>query len=103
MPLVIEVQDYRFSPTVCDHCGLPIMNALEGNYQWRMGLRDTDFGNRLYFTHKGCCLAFQQSHPVNGFWWAAMPLQCLPIDLGNNLKLRWQEARRLARSFGPLR
>jgi hypothetical protein len=101
MPLVIQFREGRFCPiVVCDHCGGPVSKATEGNYQWRMGLNDTDFGSRIYFTHKGCCHAFEQTHPDGpNFRWAAMELACLPIYLGNNLDLNWRSAHRLVHRF----
>jgi hypothetical protein len=95
MPLVIQDRDNRFCPIIfCDHCGQAISDAKDGNYQWRMGLNDTDFGSRIYFTHKRCCHPFEQAHKGNGFVWGAMELQCLPIYLGNNLALGWEAAQR---------
>jgi hypothetical protein len=103
MPLVVKALDNRSCPVVvCDHCGEQITDALDGNYQWRMGLNDTDFGGRVYFTHKGCCKAFEDAHPEDGFVWGAMELSCLPIYLGNGLALDWEGARRSAETLGSI-
>ena len=74
----------------------------DANNQWRMGLNDTDFGGRVYFTHKGCCQAFEDAHPEDGFVWGAMELSCLPIYLGNGLALDWEGARRSAETLGSI-
>jgi hypothetical protein len=103
MPLVIQDRDGRSCPVVvCDHCGREIADAKDGNYQWRMGLNDSDFGSRVYFTHKGCCLAFEDDHSEDGFVWGAIDLPCLPVYLGNNLNLDWEEAHRSAETLGSI-
>ena len=95
MPLVIQAQDHRPCPIIiCDHCGQPISDATDGNYQWRMGMNDTDFGSRIYFTHQRCCHPFEEAHWGDGFVWGAMELQCLADLPRNNLALDWEAAQR---------
>jgi len=103
MPLVIKDLDNRSCPVVlCDHCGQPINDAKDGNYQWRMGMNDSDFGSRIYFTHKRCCQAFEDDHDDEKVLWGAMELACLPIYLGNNLALDWNQAKRSAETRGSI-
>jgi hypothetical protein len=103
MPLIMQDRDGHACPVVvCDHCGERIEDARDGNYQWRMGLRDTDWGSRVFFTHKRCCHAFEQAHPEEGFTWGAIELECFPVYLGNNLRLDWEAARRTAAMLGSL-
>jgi len=46
MPLIMQdCQGLSCPVVVCDHCGQQITDARDGNYQWRMGLKDTDFGS----------------------------------------------------------
>ena len=103
MPLVIKDLDNRSCPVVvCDHCGTQVADARDGNCQWRMGLNDTDFGGRVYFTHKGCCQAFEDARPEDGFLWYAAELECFHVCLGNNLALDWERARRRADTLGSI-
>jgi hypothetical protein len=64
----------------CDHCGQPITNGKDGNYQWR----PTDEGETttVYFTHKRCCHAFEHLHPGP---WCAIGLAWLLPFLAHNL------------------
>jgi hypothetical protein len=101
MPLIIREENNCSCPLViCDHCGQPITDARHGNYQWRMGKKDSDFGNRIFFTHKKCCKAFEDDHKEAGFRWGAIELACFPIYLGNNLAIDWNQARHIAELFG---
>jgi hypothetical protein len=94
MGLRIVSRRGRDCPTVfCDHCGRRIRDARDGNYQWRPG------DGTPYFTHKGCCRAFEAAR---GGHWCAADLQCLPIYLGNGLKLKWRQARRAAALLASL-
>jgi hypothetical protein len=103
MPLVIQDRNGRSCPViVCDHCGRQISDARDGNYQWRLGMNDTDFGSRIYFTHKHCCQPFEDAHESENVLWGAMELEVLPIYLGNNLALKWNEARRRAITLGSI-
>jgi hypothetical protein len=98
MPLIVDGENC-LPVVVCDYCLRPIPKADDGNYQWRMAYNDTDFdGSRIYFTHKACCHAFEQSHPPASDW-GAMGLDVLPIYLGDSLALNWKAARRLADYF----
>ncbi len=71
MPLKIEMTDFGAAPVVlCDHCGEPIVDARDGNYQW---LADTDGGTArryVFFTHKRCCHAFEQGRGGAAAWYA---------------------------------
>ena len=97
MPLTIKFRDGRYCPTVvCDHCAEEITDAADGNYHWRIGLNDTDFGKQIYFTHKRCCDPFEVAHKGELFMWGAMELQCFPIYLGHNMAIKWGAAVRLA-------
>src|SRR5262249_7470771 len=70
VPLVTQDRDGRSCPgVVCDHCGEEIADARDGNYQWRTGGHDTDWGSRVYFTHKRCCPPFEQARPADDFLW----------------------------------
>jgi hypothetical protein len=94
MPLAIRYEEALCVPIViCDHCGEEIRSAADGNYQW---LGRDDRPSRVYFTHKGCCHAFEKRH---GGFWGAIDLQLLPVYLGNNLGIDWKESRRMANYF----
>jgi hypothetical protein len=89
MGLRIVSRRGRDCPTVfCDHCGRRIRDARDGNYQWRPW-----GGGELFYTHKSCCHAFEQVRGGDG---CAMELECLPVYLGNGLKVKWRAARRAA-------
>ena len=71
MPLKIETSDFGAAPVVlCDHCGEPIADARDGNYQW---LAETEAGavrHFVFFTHKRCCHAFEQGRGGAAAWYA---------------------------------
>jgi len=49
----------------------------------------------VFFTHKRCCLAFEETYGGRSIWgWC--DLQCLPIYLAGNLKLNWEHAKETA-------
>jgi hypothetical protein len=94
MPLQITQRSRTANPGIaCDYCGEPIACGADGNYQWR----PTDEGETatVYFTHKRCCHAFEQSFP--GPWCAiALPwlLPFLATNLGVDVKRTAAEIRR---------
>jgi len=88
----IEVRERRgkcYPVVVCDHCGEVISDAQDGNYEWQQG------GGPVFFTHKRCCLAFEDARGGRSVW-GACPLSVLPVYLAGNLKLDLREARRTA-------
>jgi hypothetical protein len=96
MPLQIKLEEGRDRPViVCDHCGEEITDARDGNYQWKVSAEGDRAEGHLYFTHKGCCRAFEAANRGDHDWYA-MELACLPIFLGNNLNLNWVEAKKQA-------
>jgi len=102
MPMVIRPEGQLDVPVIlCDHCGKEIADAREGNYQWKMLPDGRSADRQLFFTHKRCCHAFEQANRGD-FHWAAMELQCLPIYLGNNLKLDWESAKKKADMLASL-
>jgi hypothetical protein len=80
---------------VCDHCGEVIKDAKEGNYEFHAG------GGPVFFTHKRCCRAFEEAYGGRRMWWWCS-LECLPIYLGNNLKLDWEKAKQWAAFFASI-
>src|SRR4051794_36946836 len=61
----------------CDHCGEPIPDGKQGNYQWRPG-------GVVRYTHRHCSLAFERANGGGADWWA-LPLDVLPIHLGDTI------------------
>jgi hypothetical protein len=96
--LCIVDEKGRSCPQVfCDYCQERILTAREGNYQFLMGFKSGERAE-IFFTHKRCCHAFEQTHPAPaGFFWGAMELKCLPIYLGNTLQLEWKKAKATAK------
>jgi hypothetical protein len=91
MPLLIKTDPVttRAKPVVfCDHCGREITEASDGNYQWRMPRTGGEGPAQIYFTHKGCCHAFEGDDSD----WGAMDLECLLVFLANNLRVNWEKA-----------
>jgi hypothetical protein len=103
MPLRIRVkEDALHCPVVvCDLCGKEITDARDGNYQWKMVAAERPGGAVIVFTHKRCCHAFEEKN--RAAMWGAMEMECLPIYLGNNLRLDWPEAKRRVAVFDYLR
>ncbi len=90
MPIEVRERRGKCCPVVvCDHCGEVISDAKDGNYEWHLG------GGPVFFTHKRCCLAFEETYGGRSIWgWC--DLQCLPIYLAGNLKLNWEHAKETA-------
>lgn len=85
----IVVDQGRYAPQAfCDHCGKRIERAEDGNYEWKGQLSSGDAGD-LYLVHKACSYAFKQA---TGDSHQAADLTLLPIRLGNNLEIDWDEA-----------
>jgi hypothetical protein len=101
MPLEIKEEAGLFMPIiVCDHCYEEIADARDGNYEWLVEDDGRPWDGRMYFTHKRCCHAFEQARRVGR--WYAMPLECMPIYLENNLRLNRKQALALARHMARL-
>jgi hypothetical protein len=97
VPLRIQDEGGLDRPVViCDLCGAEITDALDGNFQWAFDDEGRLDGGEVYFTHKRCCHAFEQSNGGGGACWGAIGLECLPIYLGANLRLNWPAAARTA-------
>jgi hypothetical protein len=94
MPLLIQYTGPYAAPTVvCDHCGTPITDAKDGNYQWSHEVLGEGVTAPMLFTHKACCRAFEQAR---GGSWGAIGLECLPFYLAHNLHVTWRTARTYA-------
>ncbi len=66
---------------LCDHCGEPIGQAADGNYQWQTDTEGRPLSGTVVFTHKRCSEPFEAAHGPVGSW-CATELQVLPIFLG---------------------
>ncbi len=87
MPLKIEMTSDRAAPIiVCDHCGEPITDAREGNYQWLAEAEGDTVRRFLFFTHKWCCHDFEQARGGAATWYAMELVDLLPY-LAASLKL----------------
>jgi hypothetical protein len=96
MPLQIKRESGLDRPVViCDHCGLEITEAKDGNYEWEVGEEGEILNGTIYFTHKRCCHAFEQTNRGCARWYA-IGLECLPVYLANNLQMDWDRAKRTA-------
>jgi hypothetical protein len=103
MPLVIQVNGPYAAPKIlCDYCGKEIADAKEGNYQWsHVGGYEEGQTAEIYFTHKDCCHAFEQTHGGH-YGWGAIGLEALPYFLMQNLKVSWREAQTHGRMISGL-
>ncbi len=85
MGIRIRTIDDLSCPVIeCDHCGKVIEKS--GNYEWQ-----PDGDGTIYFTHKGCCRAFENEHGGRSAWWCT-EIDCLPVYLLNNLGIRYKDA-----------
>jgi hypothetical protein len=83
MALKIEQTDWGVTPVImCDHCGEPIGDARDGNYQWQAGEGDPGTDGPLrrfaFFTHKACSGPFEQSRGGASEWYAMELSELLP-------------------------
>ena len=80
---------------LCDQCGLRIADAKDGNYYWAPGKESV---TEVFFNHKRCAIAFEREHPTDEeTMWLSGELIDFPIFLGDNLALKWGDARKHAR------
>lgn len=99
MPLKIEHTAWGVAPVIlCDHCGEPIRDARDGNYQWQASdaapgfdpaadASEPDPVRRFaFFTHKACSGAFEHSRGGASEWYA-MELSDLLPALAARLRL----------------
>lgn len=98
MSLLIEYRDHRYCPVFfCDHCGDEIVEASDGNYEWRPS--DERDRYAVFYTHKHCCHGFEQQRGGSAVWYAD-ELAVLPTYLLTNLKLTADESRESASRLG---
>jgi len=92
MSIEIRQQKRQSCPiVVCDHCGQPITEATNGNYEWKMG-----GSGPVYFTHKDCCREFEEAHGGT-LAWNCCGLGVFSIYLDANLRVnREKEMERAA-------
>jgi hypothetical protein len=76
----------------CDHCGKQIADAKSGNYEWQTDNQGQVKDGVIYFTHKHCCLPFEDAHGGRPSF-MCNELSIFPLFLGNNLALDWKKAR----------
>lgn len=89
----------------CDQCDMPIDDAGLGLYVWNPDLDGPHYTEgapeETYIVHKGRCdreLAKRLGCDENKSM--SMEIQVLPIYLGNNMEINWQEARGVASDLG---
>lgn len=84
----IVVDQGRHAPQAfCDHCDKRIEKAEDGNYEWKRQPSSGEASD-LYLIHKACSYAFKQA---TGGSLQTAELTLLPIRLGNNLEIDWDE------------
>jgi hypothetical protein len=102
MPLRMKWEGGLYRPViVCDHCGLEISDAEDGNYEWQVEQSGAIVDGTIYFTHKRCCHPFEQANGGRPAWFA-ITLECLPVFLANNLQVDWHRAEKTARLMATL-
>ena len=94
--LRIVRENGQYCPVVvCDWCGQRIEEARQGNYEWEVDEHGLPATGEIFFTHKQCCLAFEEAHGGRSHWFAS-ELSVLPVYLSRNLKVDREEAERRA-------
>lgn len=97
MPLEVRSEKGRY-PTVvvCDQCRGIIADGNEGMYCFQVSESHLLEDSTIHFLHKSKCFD-QYIGPRGGrVRWRIVPLECLPVYLGDNLKLDWDRARNSA-------
>lgn len=96
MPLQIEMSPESVRPVVvCDQCGEVIADARQGNYQWQAPLDPGLSRKFVFFTHKTCSHAFEQTRGGGGAWYTMELTELLP-HVARALQVDWDEAIRYA-------
>src|SRR5262245_14247475 len=89
MPIQVKIMEPGCVPVpVCDHCGQEIVFAEDGNQTWEVDGRGNPVGDRLFFTHKDCQAAFEDTHGGKDRW-LADELMWFPILVADSLGLTW--------------
>jgi hypothetical protein len=102
MPLQIRRDGGLDRPVInCDHCGLEITDAKDGNYEWKVGEAGQVVDGTIYFTHKRCCRPFEQANGGRPRWFA-IGFECLPVYLAVNLQVDWDRSKETARLMATL-
>jgi hypothetical protein len=97
--IVVDDEGRHAPQAFCDHCGKRIERAEDGNYEWHAGQMAPGDASDLYLLHKACSYAFQET---TGDPHQAAELVLLPIRLGNNLEIDWDEANELVERMSEL-
>lgn len=100
--------DRYYIATVCDQCHQLIEDVKQGNYHWIDTGRGKDTADHFFpfvTLHKACNRLYEHLHPApEGLLWYWEELRMLPIFLGNNLQMDWEQMRqdgRLKIPSGP--
>ena len=96
MPLQITIKNDLACPVViCDFCAKEIETATDGNYEWQVDEHGKPATGQILFTHKKCCLPFEDANGGRNQWFT-IDLDCLPLQLTNNLKIDTKNAEKKA-------
>ena len=91
--LKIVFENGLYCPMVfCDQCGERIVKS--GNYEYRVGKEGQPETGEIFFTHKECCRAFEETHGGKTGW-HANELDELPLFLRNNLKITKEDEEKM--------
>lgn len=99
MPVRVVFHGGNFYPAIfCDFCNRRIEDARDGNYEFPLpgpyGSGDEELP--VYFTHKGCSHAFEQT---SGLLLGSEDLMMLPLFLERNLALTRKEIMKRMKAF----
>jgi hypothetical protein len=97
--IVVNDEGQHAPQAFCDHCGKRIERAEDGNYEWQGGQMTSGNASDLYLVHKACSYAFEET---TGKPHRTAELTLLPIRLGNNLEIDWDEANERAKRMSEL-
>jgi hypothetical protein len=98
---IVQIKGRSCPVVFCDYCYKQITEARDGNYEWLAGNDGRPLDGNIYFTHRRCRHAFEETFGGKAAWYAS-DLRVFPVYMFHNLQIDQRKAKELSDLLGAM-